>query len=136
MFAPTLRPHAADFAARLGIICEVRAVANQKFGGTITTAGLLIGGDVLAHLRAEPPGDLVVLPRIMFDHPDTIALDDISPQDCANQLQRPVALADTMGDVWDALIGASRVIYYPGPAADGAIPLRLIDDTPPTNHLT
>ena len=39
----------------------------------------------------------MVLPRVMFDHPDVIALDDLSPQDIANRLGVPVALADTLG---------------------------------------
>jgi molybdopterin-biosynthesis enzyme MoeA-like protein len=49
----------------------------------------------------------------MFDHPDTITLDDLSLQDVADRLGRPVALADTLGDVWDALTGQSRVVYWP-----------------------
>ena len=69
--------------------------------------------DVLAQLKSAGYGDLVVLPRVMFDHPDTISLDDMSPQEVANQLQRPLALADSMGDVWDALIGQSQVMYRP-----------------------
>ena len=56
----------------------------------------------------------MVLPRVMFDHPDTISLDNISPQDLANLLDRPVALADALGDVWDALRGESKLMYRPG----------------------
>jgi hypothetical protein len=70
----------------------------------------------------------------MFDHPDTISLDDLSPQDVANQLNRPVALADTMGDVWDAIIGQSRVVYQPGKAAPNRIDLRLLNDDDLTNN--
>jgi len=44
------------------------------------------------------------------------------------RLQRPVALADTMGDVWDAVTGASQVMYYPGVSTDGPIHLRLLND--------
>jgi hypothetical protein len=49
----------------------------------------------------------------MFDHPDTISLDDLTPQETANRLGRPVALADTMGDVWDVLTGDSLVMFRP-----------------------
>jgi NifB/MoaA-like Fe-S oxidoreductase len=94
----------------------VQAIHNEKLGGTITTAGLLMGQDVFNQLQASGYGDLIVLPRVMFDHPDTITLDNISPQDMANRLQRPVALADTLGDVWDALTGQSKVLYQPGVA--------------------
>ncbi|KPK02701.1 MAG: hypothetical protein AMJ56_20680, partial [Anaerolineae bacterium SG8_19] len=56
---------------------------------------------------------LILLPRIAFDHPDLISLDDITPQEIANRLGRPVALADQMGDVWDALVGRSKLIFHP-----------------------
>jgi hypothetical protein len=64
----------------------------------------------------------------MFDHPDTISLDDLSPQDVANRLGRPVALADSLGDVWDALLGVSRVMYSPGVAPGGSLDLRVLGD--------
>jgi NifB/MoaA-like Fe-S oxidoreductase len=74
----------------------------------------LMGEDVLAALaEANLAADLIVLPRVMFDHPDQIALDDISPQTMADRLQKPVALADTLGDVWDALLGESLVMFWP-----------------------
>ena len=88
-------------------------VIIKRLGETITVAGLLMGNDILSHLESHKYGDLVVLPRVMFDHPDTITLDDIPPQEIANKLNCPVALADTMGDVWDALIGTSEVVYIP-----------------------
>lgn len=76
-----------------------------------------MGEDVLRQLEQAGYGDLVVLPRVMFDHPDTIALDDLSPQDIANRLNRTVALADTLGDVWDTLLGVSQLLYRPVTAA-------------------
>jgi NifB/MoaA-like Fe-S oxidoreductase len=80
-----------------------------------------MGSDVLSQLQTAGYGDLVILPRVMFDHPDTIALDDLSPQDIANKIGRPVALADTMGDVWDALVGQSQVVYQPSTATNDSI---------------
>ena len=87
-----------------------------------------MAGDAIEQLKAVGVGDLVVLPRVMFDHPDTISLDDVSPQDVANRLGRPVALADSLGDVWDALRGVSRVMFWPGVAPDGSIDLRVLGD--------
>ena len=126
LFAPILRETAVQFQKLTGTQLTVREIKNEKLGGTITTAGLLMGADVLAQLKATELGDLLMLPRVMFDHPDRIALDDLSPQDIANQLGKPVVLADTMGDVWDALIGASQVVYQPGTPAGDHIPLKLI----------
>jgi len=113
LFAPVLQQSAAEFAQITGAMLEVQMVTNKRLGGTITVAGLLMGQDVLDHLATVDFGDLVVLPRIMFDHPDRIALDDISPQTMANQLGCALALADTMGDLWDALVGSSRAFFFP-----------------------
>jgi len=126
LFAPVLRETAVQFQSITGVQLTVCEIKNEKLGGTITTAGLLMGADVLAQLQTAVLGDLILLPRVMFDHPDRIALDDLSPQDIANQLGVPVVLADTMGDVWDALIGASQVVYQPGTSAGDHIPLKLI----------
>ena len=108
----------------------VQSITNERFGGTITAAGLLMGADVLAQLEAVgvENGRLIILPRVMFDHPDTITLDDLSPQDVANRLNCTIALADTMGDIWDALIGQSQVIYQPGKTPENTIPLRLLQN--------
>jgi putative radical SAM enzyme (TIGR03279 family) len=113
LFATTLQAAADEFQQLVPLTLDVQAVTNQRLGDKITVAGLLMGDDVLTHLQNEGYGDLVLLPRVMFDHPDTIALDDIAPQEIANKLGSPVALADTMGDVWDALNGVSRVVYHP-----------------------
>jgi putative radical SAM enzyme (TIGR03279 family) len=139
MFAEILERETAVFRHLTNLDVTVRAIHNEKLGGTITTAGLLMGQDVFNQLQARSYGDLIVLPRVMFDHPDTISLDNISPQDMANRLQRPVALADTFGDVWDALTGASKVLYQPGvaPTTD-PINLPMLDpnDLNPTAHFS
>ncbi len=126
LFAGTLRETAVQFQNLTGVAITVQEIKNERLGGTITTAGLLMGQDVLEQLKTKKLCDLVLLPRVMFDHPDRIALDDISPQDIANQLGKSVILADTMGDVWDALIGKSQVVYQPGKPAGDSIPLKLI----------
>ncbi len=113
LFAATLRQAANEFIQLTGLPVKVEGVVNKRLGETITVAGLLMGNDILSHFESREYGDLVVLPRVTFDHPDTITLDDISPQEIANKLSCPVALADTMGDVWDALIGRSEVVYHP-----------------------
>jgi putative radical SAM enzyme (TIGR03279 family) len=114
LFAPTLRKATAELIDLIGLEIDVLPAINLKLGDSITVAGLLMGNDVLQQLEASGYGDLVVLPRVMFDHPATITLDDLSPQNMADRLGRPVALADTLGDVWDALTGQSRVVYRPG----------------------
>ncbi|HSH01951.1 MAG TPA: DUF512 domain-containing protein [Anaerolineae bacterium] len=128
LFADTLRQAAAEFTTLTDIPTQIIVINNERFGDTITVAGLLMGKDILNQLQAQQYGDLLILPRITFDHPDRITLDDLTPVDVATQLGRPLALADTMGDVWDAVIGQSQALHHPRqqPATD-AIPLRLID---------
>jgi putative radical SAM enzyme (TIGR03279 family) len=113
LFAPTLRKATTELVDLIGLKIDVLPAVNLTLGDSITVAGLLMGNDVIQQLEAAGYGDLVVLPRVMFDHPDTITLDDLSLQDVADRLGRPVALADTLGDVWDALTGQSRVVYWP-----------------------
>ncbi len=113
LFAPILQQTAVEFSQLTGVAIQVHPMLNERLGHTITVAGLLMGADVIQQLETAELGDLLLLPRVMFDHPDRIALDDLSPQDIANRLNRPVVLADTMGDVWDALIGRAQVVYKP-----------------------
>ena len=113
LFADALKETAAAFAQMADVDTAVLPVTNRKLGETITVAGLLMVKDVVEQVKETGPGDLVVLPRVIFDHPERISLDDATPAQVARALKRPVALADTMGDVWDALIGQSRVIFYP-----------------------
>lgn len=120
LFAPILRQKTAEFSQLTGVEANVQPIVNQRLGETITAAGLLMGTDVLKQLEAVDYGDLLVLPRVMFDHPDTITLDDLTPQDMANKFQRPLALADSMGDVWDALTGQSNLVFRPLLPDDGA----------------
>ena len=105
LFAPTLGKVAAEFARLTGIALEVMPVENRRLGETITVAGLLMGEDVINHLQGRSLGDLVVLPRIMFDHPDGIALDDVGPDQIAHALGRPVILVDGMGELWQTVSG-------------------------------
>ncbi len=115
LFAPTLRKVAREFADLTGVALDVIAIANEKLGETITVAGLLMGADVIRQLSAVslPASAIVVLPRIMFDHPDGVSLDDVSPGEIARALGRPVALADWMGDVLDALTGRNPLLFDP-----------------------
>ncbi len=113
LFAETLSAAAAEFSDLTGIPVAVHAMTNRRLGEGITAAGLLMAEDVLQQMAALDLGDIVVLPRIMFDHPQTVSLDDLSPQAVADRLGHPLALADTMGDVWDVVIGESRTLFKP-----------------------
>ena len=113
LFAPVLTEVTAEFASLTGTTIQVLPAKNETLGESITVAGLLMAQDLINQLRDSGYGEMVVLPRVVFDHPDHISLDDLTPREVANALVVPVALADTMGDVWDALTGESLVVYQP-----------------------
>lgn len=116
LFAPTLTRAARQFSERTGIPLQVVAIRNHGLGETITVAGLLHGADIIQQLLPliQPADEMIViLPRVTFDHPDGISLDDVTPLDIARALHRPVALADLMGDVLDALTGANKLVFDP-----------------------
>ncbi len=123
LFAPTLGKTADEFNRLAGTELRVAAVLNERLGHGITVAGLLMGQDVLDQLAGQDLGELVVLPRVMFDHPQGVSLDDLTPLQVAQGLQRPVYLADAMGDVLDALTGANTLRFDP---AQGTIPLEVM----------
>jgi len=125
LFAPTLAKAARAFTRLTGIPLRVFPIVNERLGETITVAGLICGQDVIHQLRsAELCGDLLILPRLMFDHPDGAALDDVSPVDIARALHKTVALADCMGDVLDALVGNSKLLYVPTAEPSQVMPMQ------------
>ena len=71
---------------------EVVPVFNRFFGETVTVAGLLTAGDVIAQLRERPLEDVVVLPAAMFGGPEGQSLDEMWPEDVAAALSRPVVI--------------------------------------------
>jgi putative radical SAM enzyme (TIGR03279 family) len=113
LFARILEPIGHEFAEATGCVVEVKAVSNTRLGESITAAGLLMAADIVEQLRQFSTAELFVLPRVVFDHPDLISLDNYGPQWVADQLARPVALADVMGDVWEACTGRSSLLFHP-----------------------
>ena len=123
LFEGTLQKAAGEFNTLAGTHLEVVGVLNERLGHTITVAGLLMGADVIAQLKGRDLGEFVALPRVMFDHPQGISLDDISPLQIAQSLNRVVYLADAMGDVLDALTGVNSLRFDP---AEDMIPLEVM----------
>jgi putative radical SAM enzyme (TIGR03279 family) len=117
LFAPTLAKAAKAFTRDTGVALNVVPIVNERLGDTITVAGLLSGEDIIRQLKEHADilqkSEMVILPRITFDHPDGIALDDVSPLDIARAINKPVALADWMGDVVDALNGRNKLTFTP-----------------------
>ena len=123
LFAPVLKKAGEEFNALARTRVAVSPVTNVRLGEGITVAGLLMGADVIEQLKDRDLGEFVVLPRVMFDHPQGISLDDISPLDIARALNRPIYLADLMGDVIDAFTGHNSLRFHP---ADASIPIEVM----------
>ena len=117
LIAALLEDMAAKLAERTGLAMEVVPVINDFFGPTVTVSGLLTGRDVIEALRGRvlspqslglrtkglskgrDLGDLVFLPRAMFDASGKLTLDDMSPAAIGEGLGVRVEVAGTMGEV-------------------------------------
>lgn len=90
---PVLRPVVERISRIPGIVAELKVVRNEFFGETVTVAGLLTAGDVIAQLGPLGPADLVVLPKVMFDFKGERTIDDRTPDEIARELGSPVTMA-------------------------------------------
>jgi putative radical SAM enzyme (TIGR03279 family) len=111
LFQNTLESAAAEFSALTGIPLKVIGVSNRCFGDTVAVAGLLTARDVIDALQGTTGAGPVLLPHVMFRHPDTIALDNLSPWDVAGAANSDVYLVDTMSGVADSLSGKNPLRF-------------------------
>lgn len=88
-----------EFSALTGAEVRVVSVENRFFGPTVTVSGLLTGRDVVDALRGKITGDLVVLPRAMFDAEGKLTLDDMTLGDLERALGVKVVAAATPGQL-------------------------------------
>lgn len=100
LFAPVLWEKAQMFTAHTGLTADVVAVPNRAFGETVTVAGLLTVGDILAELREREIGDVLVLPDELFRGPNGCALDDKSAADIQQATGRPVFIVIQTDGRW------------------------------------
>jgi putative radical SAM enzyme (TIGR03279 family) len=89
-------PRLARLLGRLpGAAARVAAVPNRHFGGSVSVAGLLTGGDIQRHLATERElGDAVLVPAVAVRDGDGVFLDDVTPADLARDLGVPVRVVD------------------------------------------
>jgi putative radical SAM enzyme (TIGR03279 family) len=74
LFAPVLEQLIDGMNQRFGTRLKVVAVRNEYFGGDVSVAGLLTGGDFLA-ARGEVSGDFVIIPKVALKSDEAIMLD-------------------------------------------------------------
>jgi putative radical SAM enzyme (TIGR03279 family) len=92
LYAPRLERLLATLP---GCTARVVAVPNRHFGGSISVAGLLTGGDIQRHLASlDDLGDAVLVPGVAIRDGDGVFLDDVTPVDLSRELGVPVTLIE------------------------------------------
>ncbi|HEY5885410.1 MAG TPA: DUF512 domain-containing protein [Pyrinomonadaceae bacterium] len=74
LFAPALKPLIDELNLRFGTKLRVEGIENHYFGGDVSVAGLLTGGDFLA-ARERMQGKFVIIPRTTLKSDEEIMLD-------------------------------------------------------------
>jgi putative radical SAM enzyme (TIGR03279 family) len=89
----------ADLNGIANLRVDLFAVDNQLFGSEVTVSGLIAGEDLIATLSGELLGELIVLPKVMFDRSGVITLDDLTVAQLQERIGRPIAMVDGIQDL-------------------------------------
>ncbi len=93
LFAPFLGKLIDKFNSQSGARLHVEPVTNDYFGGDVSVAGLLTGGDFLA-ARDRVRGDFVIIPRVALKGDEPIMLDGMRFEDLQAAFDVPVRACD------------------------------------------
>jgi putative radical SAM enzyme (TIGR03279 family) len=93
LFAPVLTESIAALNSHVGTKLHVHGVTNNYFGGDVSVAGLLTGGDMAA-ARSNIKGQFVVVPRSVLKSDEEIFLDGMTLDQLQEQIQVPVKPLD------------------------------------------
>lgn len=89
LFAPVLEELIEKLNARFGTRLHVVAVENRYFGGDVSVAGLLTGGDYVA-ARNQVRGDFIIIPVASVKSGEDIMLDGMRLAELEEKLSVPV----------------------------------------------
>lgn len=93
IFAPVLRESINSLNNRFGTKLLVKAVRSDYFGGDVSVAGLLTGGDLVT-ARDRIKGDFVLIPKTVLKSDEEIMLDGMTLQELRNTIGLPVFPVD------------------------------------------
>jgi len=93
LFAPVLRQMINRLNQQSGTKLKVVAVPNEYFGGDVSVAGLLTGGDFLS-ARPEVSGDFVIIPKVVLKSDDAIMLDGMRFEELRQKFDVPLHACD------------------------------------------
>jgi putative radical SAM enzyme (TIGR03279 family) len=86
---PLMQPLLESLTQASGAHFELIVVENSLFGPTITTAGLLVGKDILRALETRHDLDIALIPAETINE-DSIFLDDYNRENVRNSLPMPI----------------------------------------------
>ncbi len=72
------------------LTCDVVAIRNRFFGETITVAGLVTGGDLIAALKGKDLGEALLIPEVMLRHEKDMFLDSVTVTEVRQTLGVPI----------------------------------------------
>jgi putative radical SAM enzyme (TIGR03279 family) len=93
IFAPVLRRQIERLNRRFKTRLQVVAVENEYFGGDVSVAGLLTGGDFNA-ARGQISGDFAIIPRVALKSDDPVMLDGMRFEDLKKEFEVPLYAHD------------------------------------------
>lgn len=77
--------------------CSVYCVKNKFFGGSVTVAGLLTGGDLFEQLKNAELGDELLIPSVMLRHEGDLFLDNMSLTELSEKLGVNIVTVENTG---------------------------------------
>jgi NifB/MoaA-like Fe-S oxidoreductase len=96
LFAPVLTKLMGRINQSLGTKVSVLGVPNEYFGGDVSVAGLLTGGDFVA-ARHQVTGDFVIIPRVALKSDEPVMLDGMRFEELREKFAVPVYAYDFQG---------------------------------------
>ena len=82
--------------------CRVIAVHNDFFGEHITVAGLVTGKDLIAQLKGQDLGKVLLIPDVMLKFHEDVFLDDVTLEQAEEALGVPICTTQS-DDGWALL---------------------------------
>lgn len=95
-FAPLLREFSKMVEKKLGIEIQVFEIKNKFFGESVTVAGLVTAGDIIAQVK-EHKMDGFIIPSNMLKEFKAVFLDDVSIPNLEKSLGKKVLVASELG---------------------------------------
>lgn len=95
-FAPILCERVKMLESKLGIRCCVHAIINNFFGNSVTVAGLVTAGDIIAQLKGNEADAYVIPDNMLREFTDTF-LDNVTVAQLEKELGAPVIVVSHNG---------------------------------------